>query len=53
MLRHWCYGEPKCVYEVINVVKVSKGSPAEKAGMLPGDILTGVDDLDVTGMDLS
>ena len=39
--------------KVINVVKVSKGSPAEKAGMLPGDILTGVDDLDVTGMDLS
>ena len=38
---------------MINVVKVSKGSPAEKAGMLPGDILTGVDDLDVTGMDLS
>ena len=39
--------------KVINVVKVFKGSPAEKAGMLPGDILTGVDDLDVTGMDLS
>ena len=39
--------------KVINVVKVFKGTPAEKAGMLPGDILTGVDGLDVTGMDLS
>lgn len=39
--------------KVMNIVKVFKGAPAEKAGMLPGDILTGVDGLDVTGMDLS
>ena len=39
--------------KIMNIVKVFKGTPAEKAGMLPGDILTGVDGLDVTGMDLS
>lgn len=39
--------------KIINVVKVFKGTPAEGAGMLPGDILTAVDDTDVTSMDLS
>lgn len=38
---------------VINILKVFKGAPADVAGILPGDILTGVDGLDVSGMDLS
>ena len=38
---------------VINILKVFKDAPAKEAGVLPGDILTGVDGLDVTGMDLS
>lgn len=38
---------------IITVVKVFKGTPAEKAGMLPGDVLTAVGDMDVSGMDLS
>ena len=38
---------------IITVVKVFKDTPAEKAGMLPGDILTAVGDMDVAGMDLS
>lgn len=38
---------------VITVVKVFKGTPAQKAGMLPGDVLTAVGDMDVSGMDLS
>lgn len=38
---------------VINILKVFKDAPAKTAGVLPGDILTGVDGLDVTGMDLS
>lgn len=38
---------------IITVVKVFKNTPAEKAGMLPGDILTAVGDMDVSGMDLS
>ena len=38
---------------IITVVKVFKGTPAEKAGMLPGDILTAVGDMDVSGLDLS
>ena len=37
----------------INVLKVFKGAPAEVGGMLPGDIITAVEDVDVTGMDLS
>lgn len=37
----------------ITVVKVFKGTPAEKAGMLPGDVITGVGDVNVEGMDLS
>lgn len=39
--------------KIMNVVKVFKGTPAEKAGMLPGDVLTGVDGTEVVGMDLS
>lgn len=38
---------------IITVIKVFKGTPAEKAGMLPGDVLTAVGDTDVSGMDLS
>ncbi len=38
---------------IITVVKVFKGTPAERAGMLPGDILTAVGDMDVSGLDLS
>lgn len=38
---------------VITVVKVFKGTPAEQAGMLPGDVITGVGDVNVEGMDLS
>lgn len=38
---------------IIEVVKVFKGSPAEKAGMLPGDIIYKVDDILATGQDLS
>ncbi len=38
---------------VINVLKVFKDAPADVAGMLPGDIITAVDGLDVIGMDLS
>ena len=37
----------------INVLKVFKGAPAEVGGMLPGDIITAVEEVDVTGMDLS
>lgn len=39
--------------KIMNVVKVFKGTPAEKAGMLPGDVLSAVDGTDVVGMDLS
>lgn len=38
---------------IIEVVKVFKGSPAEEAGMLPGDIIYKVDDILATGEDLS
>lgn len=38
---------------IITVVKVFKDTPAEKAGMLPGDVITGVGGTDVEGMDLS
>jgi len=38
---------------IITVIKVFKGTPAQEAGMLPGDILTAVGDMDVSGMDLS
>ncbi len=38
---------------IITVVKVFKDSPAREAGMLPGDRLVAVGDMDVTGIDLS
>lgn len=38
---------------IITVVKVFKDTPAEEAGLLPGDILFAVGDMEVTGMDLS
>lgn len=34
------------------VAKVFKGSPAEEAGMLPGDIIYKVDDIEALGMEL-
>ena len=36
----------------ITVIKVFKGSPAAKAGMLPGDVITAVGDVSASGMDL-
>lgn len=36
----------------VTVTKVFEGTPAAKAGMLPGDILYKVEDVDVVGMDL-
>ena len=38
---------------LITVVKVFKGSPAEEAGILPGDYLYKVEDMEATGEDLS
>lgn len=38
---------------VISVLKVFKDAPADIAGMLPGDMITAVGDVDVVGMDLS
>lgn len=38
---------------IIEVVKVFKGSPAQEAGMLPGDIIYKMDDILATGKDLS
>ena len=38
---------------VITVLKVFKDAPADIAGMLPGDLITAVGDVDVVGMDLS
>lgn len=37
----------------ITITKVFRESPAEEAGIRPGDILTHVGDLDVSGMDLN
>lgn len=37
----------------VTVIKVFKGAPAEEAGMLPGDIITAVGDVDISSMDLS
>lgn len=36
----------------ITVVSVFKGSPAQRAGILPGDVITKVDDTDVQGKSL-
>ena len=38
---------------IITAVKVFKNSPAQEAGMLPGDILYKVEDIEATGEDLS
>lgn len=38
---------------LITVSKVFEGAPAFEAGMLPGDILTAVNDEDISGMDLN
>ena len=38
---------------IITAVKVFKDSPAREAGMLPGDILYKVEDIEATGEDLS
>lgn len=38
---------------LVTVVKVFKEAPADEAGMLPGDIITAVGDVDISGMDLS
>lgn len=37
---------------LVTVIKVFKGSPGEKAGLLPGDILYKVGDVDITTEDL-
>jgi carboxyl-terminal processing protease len=37
----------------VTVVKVFKDAPADIAGMLPGDIITAVEGMDISGMDLS
>jgi len=37
----------------IQIVNVFRDSPAKEAGILKGDIIAGVDDLDITGMDLN
>ena len=38
---------------IVTVVKVFKDAPADIAGMLPGDIITAVEGMDISGMDLS
>ena len=38
---------------LVTVVKVFKDAPADIAGMLPGDIITAVEGMDISGMDLS
>lgn len=38
---------------LVTVVKVFKDAPADVAGMLPGDIITAVEGMDISGMDLS
>lgn len=38
---------------IITAVKIFKDSPAQEAGMLPGDILYKVEDIEATGEDLS
>lgn len=37
----------------IQIVNVFSNSPAKEAGILKGDIIAGVDNLDITGMDLN
>lgn len=38
---------------LVTVIKVFKDAPADVAGMLPGDIITAVEGMDISGMDLS
>lgn len=38
---------------IVTVIKVFKDAPADVAGMLPGDIITAVGDMSISGMDLS
>ena len=38
---------------IVTVARVFEGSPAEKAGLLPGDVLYKVGDMEVTGEDLT
>lgn len=38
---------------LVTVVKVFKDAPADVAGMLPGDIITAVEGMEISGMDLS
>jgi len=38
---------------LVTVIKVFKDAPADIAGMLPGDIITAVEGMDISGMDLS
>lgn len=38
---------------IVTVVTCFEGAPAEKAGLLPGDIIYSVNDTEITGMDLT
>lgn len=38
---------------LVTVVKVFPGAPADVGGMLPGDVITAVEGIDIGGMDLS
>lgn len=38
---------------LISIAKIYEGSPAEKSGLLPGDVIMKVDDRDVSQMELS
>ncbi len=38
---------------IVTVIKVFKDAPADVAGMLPGDIITAVEGMDISGMDLT
>lgn len=38
---------------ISTIIRVFEGSPAEKAGVLPGDIIFAVGDIEVSGMDLT
>ncbi|MDY5649340.1 MAG: S41 family peptidase, partial [Lachnospiraceae bacterium] len=37
---------------MVSAVRIFSGTPAEEAGMLPGDVIVAVDGMDVTGIDL-
>lgn len=38
---------------IVRIIKAYEGTPAEEAGLLPGDILVSVEGVEVTGMDLN